>query len=212
MADQRVSTLALGAGDSIGGNLSLDFANTNSWDPTDRSHGERLRTYTDLLNWSHSEGLISRRVQGQLLRHAGTDPGAADSALAAALDLRRHLHDIFRAFAAGSRPHRASMTTFNRFLNDLSPQLRYEARGIAWDWRVGPPDLKSVLRPVVWAAAQLMRSEDLRRVKICAGERCGWLFVDRSRRHNRRWCDMRDCGNRAKVKRHYYRHRGTNPA
>jgi predicted RNA-binding Zn ribbon-like protein len=29
------------------------------------------------------------------------------------------------------------------------------------------------------------------------------LFLDTSRNRSRRWCDMKDCGNRAKVKRHY---------
>jgi predicted RNA-binding Zn ribbon-like protein len=32
---------------------------------------------------------------------------------------------------------------------------------------------------------------------------CGWLFVDESRNGSRRWCSMKDCGNRAKARRHY---------
>jgi predicted RNA-binding Zn ribbon-like protein len=28
-----------------------------------------------------------------------------------------------------------------------------------------------------------------------------------SRNHSRRWCDMGDCGNRAKARRHYRRHK-----
>jgi predicted RNA-binding Zn ribbon-like protein len=31
--------------------------------------------------------------------------------------------------------------------------------------------------------------------------------VDTSRKGNRRWCSMGDCGNRHKARRHYHRHR-----
>ncbi|MCY1144151.1 CGNR zinc finger domain-containing protein [Actinoplanes sp. Pm04-4] len=36
------------------------------------------------------------------------------------------------------------------------------------------------------------------RVKACHALDCGWVFQDASRNAARRWCDMRDCGNRAK--------------
>ncbi|EPZ91129.1 CGNR zinc finger [Burkholderia cenocepacia BC7] len=42
-----------------------------------------------------------------------------------------------------------------------------------------------------------MRSDDFARVRQCG--RCTWFFVDRGRGVGRRWCDMRTCGNRAKV-------------
>ena len=50
-----------------------------------------------------------------------------------------------------------------------------------------------------------LTSEELDQVRECAGNTCGWLFVDMSRNHSRHWCDMRDCGNRAKVRRYYQR-------
>jgi predicted RNA-binding Zn ribbon-like protein len=33
------------------------------------------------------------------------------------------------------------------------------------------------------------------------------LFLDHSRNHSRKWCDMSSCGNRAKARRHYQRKR-----
>jgi predicted RNA-binding Zn ribbon-like protein len=44
-------------------------------------------------------------------------------------------------------------------------------------------------------------------LKHCAADDCGWLFLDRSRNHARRWCDMKVCGNNAKARRFYRRHR-----
>ena len=74
----------------------------------------------------------------------------------------------------------------------------------AWDWT--PENaLDRVLWPVVRDAAELLSGEDLDRVGRCADANCGWLFLDTSRNHSRRWCSMKDCGNRAKARRHYQR-------
>ena len=61
------------------------------------------------------------------------------------------------------------------------------------------------LWPVLRSAAALLTSDDIARIRECAAERCAWLFIDHSRNRSRRWCDMRDCGNRAKARRHYAR-------
>ena len=36
------------------------------------------------------------------------------------------------------------------------------------------------------------------RVKACASPGCRWGYLDASRNRSRRWCDMAECGNRAK--------------
>jgi predicted RNA-binding Zn ribbon-like protein len=41
---------------------------------------------------------------------------------------------------------------------------------------------------------------------LCRADDCGWLFVDASRNRSRRWCDMSECGNRAKAQRFRARH------
>ncbi|MEU6657487.1 CGNR zinc finger domain-containing protein [Streptomyces sp. NPDC046821] len=43
-------------------------------------------------------------------------------------------------------------------------------------------------------------------IKECAAPRCTRLYVDRSHRGSRRWCDMTRCGNRAKAAAHRSRH------
>jgi predicted RNA-binding Zn ribbon-like protein len=40
---------------------------------------------------------------------------------------------------------------------------------------------------------------------VCAGEGCGWMFLDESRNASRRWCDSRDCGNRERVRKYLAR-------
>ena len=49
-----------------------------------------------------------------------------------------------------------------------------------------------------------------RRVKACAEPDCRWAFLDLSRNASRRWCDMSECGNRAKNR--AWRSRQNSPA
>ncbi|QBF32487.1 CGNR zinc finger domain-containing protein [Thalassococcus sp. S3] len=57
----------------------------------------------------------------------------------------------------------------------------------------------------VSALSILMDDREWRRLKICPGERCGWLFIDETKNARRTWCSMQTCGNRAKAARHYAR-------
>ncbi|GII76434.1 hypothetical protein Sru01_14160 [Sphaerisporangium rufum] len=41
---------------------------------------------------------------------------------------------------------------------------------------------------------------DWPRLKQCPNHECGWVFWDATRSRTRRWCSMRVCGNRAKVR------------
>lgn len=38
------------------------------------------------------------------------------------------------------------------------------------------------------------------RLKVCSAEDCRWMFYDRSRNRSGTWCQMAECGNRAKVR------------
>jgi len=84
-----------------------------------------------------------------------------------------------------------------------------ERGGVAEGWRRSD-SLDQVLWPVAIDAWDLLTEPELARVRQCpiADGGCGWLFLDSSRSGNRRWCDMRTCGNRAKVRAHYSRAAG----
>jgi predicted RNA-binding Zn ribbon-like protein len=71
-----------------------------------------------------------------------------------------------------------------------------------WQWDEDATDLDRVLWPIAQSAAELLTSPELARVRECAKEHCNWLFVDRSKNRSRRWCDMQECGNVAKVRRY----------
>lgn len=76
----------------------------------------------------------------------------------------------------------------------------------AWSWADEPLDLEMPLWPIARSAAELLTSPAaLPTLRLCASERCAWLFLDTSRNGSRRWCSMRTCGNRAKARRHHAR-------
>ena len=180
----------------VGGEACLDFNNTVSWNregPTD----ERLQTHDDLLAWGVFAGLAgeSRKEGGRRV-------------LDDALQLRETLHRILSPLSRWHAPAPEDLAEFNKFLARAVARVRI-ARGkgtFSWDFSDSAGELDPVLAGVVWSAARLLTSSDLKLLRECANPDCGWLFVDRSRRKNRRWCEMRECGNRAKARRYYRRH------
>jgi predicted RNA-binding Zn ribbon-like protein len=101
------------------------------------------------------------------------------------------------------------LATFNSALSAALAQSQVikTAEGFAWDWNAAEDALDRMLWPVMQDAADLLTSSALDRVGQCADDQCGWLFLDTSRNRSRKWCSMKDCGNRAKARRHYQRSR-----
>jgi predicted RNA-binding Zn ribbon-like protein len=121
---------------------------------------------------------------------------------------------IYRIFSAVVRGEEASLSDVDVLNDEVSiglahARLTQRGGGFEWGWEAGEGALDRVLWVVARSAADLLTSDKLQRVTECASERCGWLFMDLSRNHSRRWCDMNECGNRAKARRHYERtHKG----
>jgi predicted RNA-binding Zn ribbon-like protein len=187
-----------------GGRPCLDFSNTLSGG---RAHPiERLTTYEDLVAWARQASVLSEGDARRLLRKAEQHPKHGAKALAEAIALREALYRIFSSAADDSGPLGADLETLNTALARALDHLRVarNGKGFTWEWDPGDA-LDRMLWPVVRSAADLLVSDDVRRVRRCGGENCDWLFLDTSRNHSRRWCSMRDCGNRAKARRYYAR-------
>ncbi len=194
----------------VGGSLCLDFNNTVDWTGLEPKAGELLPSYERLVAWGHEAGVLSDRDRQRLLLRARKQPGAAGRALERAWAVRRTIHTIFFAVLESERPDPALLRRLNELLAEVPAQVGLAAAEpvFAWTWPCDPDDLACVLWPVVGSAAHLLTGPDLARLKTCANEECGWLFLDESRRHNRRWCEMGVCGNRAKARRFYARQKG----
>jgi predicted RNA-binding Zn ribbon-like protein len=188
----------------LGGALCLDFVNTVEWrgapDPS-----ERLTGYGELLIWAEAAETIGRKERIRLEAMAEQRPAVAAAALADAIGLRETLAEIFGADA----PRHAQIERLNAWLARAPERRRLAASGgaVAWAAEPGGDAFLAPLWPVVWSAADLLVSGNSAHVRACADRRCAWLFLDTARGRHRRWCSMEGCGNRAKARRHYRRHR-----
>lgn len=190
----------------IAGDPALDFLNTLAT-PVDVSV-EWLGTGEALVNWLGRARLVPDDALKTLLSNAV--PGELDAVAGQA----RALRDWFRAFVHKYRgkplPHGVlkELEPLNRLLcrderfAQVVPNVD-EARGkkalsLAWEEMRHWHSSESLLIPIAESMAKLVCNEDFTFVKACEGPTCVLLFIDRTRRHARRWCSMAVCGNRAK--------------
>jgi predicted RNA-binding Zn ribbon-like protein len=134
-----------------------------------------------------------------------------------------HLRGVIRATAeeitTDGSPSRGTVRELNHVLRDglHFHQLEMNADGTAYGLaRVGDR-LDQARATIAGTLAEFVARGRVDRLRICANPGCREVFVDRSRTGRRRWCDMRTCGNQAKVARHRARRRtigtaGTLPA
>lgn len=192
--------------DPVGGNLALDLANTanRAARPEPR---DKLHTYEDLVVWGERTGVLSASGSASLRAEAEARPDDAAAVLARTIDLRETVYRIFSAVSGGTDPDAADILALDAYLREGAAQRRLERGhdGWTWKWEAGGEPLAQLLWPTAYAAATLLTEGELARVKECGNDDCGWLFVDMSKNRSRRWCDMKDCGNRAKARRHYRR-------
>jgi predicted RNA-binding Zn ribbon-like protein len=189
----------------------LDFVNTVGARVTSKPGflREKLTTYQALLSWGHLSGVIGANESRRLAHWAANHPRDAAAVLARAKKLREALYRIFQLLLEKGQPQRRDLSIFSRELAiaRTHEKLARTGNGFAWAWDSSQNKLDRVLWPIARCAADLLTSAGLSQLRQCGGEECGWLFLDTSRNRSRQWCDMRDCGNRAKVKRFRQRQR-----
>lgn len=187
--------------------LCLDFANTRSWRGR-ATPQEDLGDFEQLIAWSVAAGAIDG-ASGKALAVWGRDHPARSAAIfGEALQLRETIYRLFDRGPEGL-PRDDDFNRLNRALAAAPARmtLRSAADGFAWGVARLKPTATSVLAAVLWSAADLLIDPRRRRVRACANDQCRWVFLDDSKSGNRRWCAMSSCGNRAKARRHYHRHR-----
>ncbi len=191
----------------LGGDPSVDFVNTvEDW--LSEVPVDKLKSYGDLLDWSQQAGIVGSELVSSLWKAASECEQDSERVLRRARSFRQRLYRILAAVAAGDPPDAKDLDAITALARKAAAHSRLErgnggfawvldeAKGCELDW-----PLWELARNVV----ALLTSESLKHVRQCADDTCGWLFIDRSRNHSRRWCDMSSCGNRAKARRNYAR-------
>jgi predicted RNA-binding Zn ribbon-like protein len=189
------------------GHPCLEFTNTVN-DHASEKPGETLFKYEDLLAWANRVGLLGGEQLDRLTHKAARQPHRAARVFATALELREAIYRIVVAHTKVKPPLKDDLTIINSVLSHptRSAQVVYHAGRFEWEWVFDENALEVPLWILALSTVNLITSEYYERVGQCADEDgCGWLFVDTSKNHSRRWCDINDCGNRAKQRRYQKR-------
>ncbi len=194
--------------DFTGGYVCLDFTNTLE-DRPDETPQELLSSYSDLIAWGRQAQIVSDEEARRLLEEEARRPDEAKATLQRAMTLREALYRICEKVVEEGAPEESDLWILDSVLSQGMVQARIlaEGNGFRWGWLDKGEALESVLWVVARPAADLLTSELRHAVRICGAEDCGWLFLDTSKNHSRRWCNMKSCGNRAKARRYLDRNR-----
>jgi predicted RNA-binding Zn ribbon-like protein len=187
--------------DFCGGHVAIDFTNTvgdRGGEPQ-----EHFNTFGDIVAWAEARGVVSRRRAAALRHRAASDPEGARRAYRRAIELREALYRVLGATADVRRPSPADLGVLNAHVSATFAGAALSSTGVRFTLETAGDDgLDDVVRPVVRAAVDLLTSAALvAHIGRCADDSCAWLFLDTTRSRTRRWCDMKSCGNRNKVRR-----------
>ncbi len=190
-----------------GEELFVAFANTLAY--TRGIVEDRVPDTDSLLAWLRAQRLISGRAQSAEAFTLRRDPAEA----ARRLERFRHLRDVLRAIstevAARGRPTRIQLRRLNHILRHglHYHQLETARDGTRYAFAQVGDRLDQARATIGSSLAQFLADDVPERLRICDNDACRLVFVDRSPTRRRRWCDMRTCGNQAKVARHRARAR-----
>lgn len=142
------------------------------------------------------------------LAHWLTDQGLAENGAknlrATAADLRRaiELREALRAHLLAHHDQpldpQAAVT-----LDETARRARLTVRFTGRDETALEPEAGGVdgaLGRLLAIVARAIEDGTWQRLKVCPADTCQWAFYDASRNRSAVWCDMRVCGNRAKVR------------
>jgi len=181
----------------LSGRLCLNFCATigERW----RGRHERLLAPADLARWY---------VEAQLILEA---PPLDTGDLELARVVREAIYRAATALTATERARRADEAIINSAARaaPLVPQMRNAA--LHWSTpsgTAGPAFISTVARDAI----DLLTGPYAGRVRVCASDECGILFVDSSRPGQRRWCSSAACGGRERASSYRRRHRDGRPA
>lgn len=192
---------------------ALDFVNTldNRFGATGTR--ELLPEYPDLLAFMEQSSVLSTRQLSVLRKRSRS--AQASTALDRAHDFREVLASAFYEIAAKGKPPHATLKRIEEYSLEAQShrQLFWTRNGAGdealqranWDWERMENSVELPLWAIVQSAADLLTSHEIAHVHECGSPTCRWLFLDTSKNHSRRWCDMTICGNRMKARRYQAR-------
>jgi len=193
----------------IGGNVALDLVNTLDWRFREEPPPEELlNDYADLAHFTEQSGLMGDALARRLIRNVSESKAA--QVVGAVRELREAAAKVLYAALEGDDPPSSPVKALDRFFRVAreSQRLLWDGEKLAWELAQPPVPPELPLWMLSLSAAELMTTEQMHKLRECGNAECRWLFLDTSKNHTRRWCEMKICGNRMKARRFKAQHRG----
>ncbi len=192
---------------------ALELCNTGAgWTQSDHGRLSPAKDYLvdarTLLVWAGTVGVLSPVEVTEGERAAAADAAAAARAVAEAVRLRAALYAL-----CTTAPQVWGTEEVDRPVAGLRAAVAAAVRVSSLrpigdsrsTWDGGPDPLRRPVHRLALLGMSLLADIGPAAVGRCAGEGCGWLFLNRGGR--RVWCLMPLCGNRAKARRYAERNR-----
>lgn len=179
--------------------LFVDFANTLH--VHDGEADDRVASADALRAWLAERSLAA----------ADAPLAGVERAMPAFHGLRDLVRDVTERLVERGRPSARQVGRLNRVMREALHYHRLEPAVGSTRFTIGQvgDQLDQARSAIAGSLAHYVAEHDVGRLRICAADDCRWRFIDRSPAGRRRWCDMRTCGNRAKVAAHRQRRRST---
>ncbi|TWD79207.1 putative stress-induced transcription regulator [Kribbella amoyensis] len=189
----------------VGADPVLDFLNTRAdWSGRGPARSEWLTGYETLVIWSGHVGLLPDATVFRLIEQASAHPTDASRRFEAALAFRADLYDVLTDTSGSAAAFERVARVIERAAGRRQLTALSNLHGVGATWELAE-DLNLPLDQLAVLAGDLLTGPQRAQVRLCAGDACGWLFLDP--RGRRRWCSMATCGNRSKVRAHAARTR-----
>jgi predicted RNA-binding Zn ribbon-like protein len=190
----------------VAGHPVLDLVNTLDWRFRDNGPEELLASYNDLLRFCAQSGFLHAKQIRQIMRTSAEGPAA--EALVSCRELREAAAEILYAAVDDRTPAGSQLKRLDRIFQEARDRQRLVWSAPRLHWELPSecgPDLPFWM--LALSTARLLTSDDMQRLRACEKPDCRWLFIDTSKNHTRRWCDMKICGNRMKARRFKAQHK-----
>jgi predicted RNA-binding Zn ribbon-like protein len=191
----------------VGGHVALDLVNTVSWRLDSKRRRDNLPDYAALIGWCQQASLLDPGTCRQLLAAAPGHPRLTQRTVHDVRTLRERSHTLLASLVDDGEPPRAVVTPPGLRALLLDALAHSELTGPPMRWQLTPDRHTDIPLLLTLQVLDLLQSPQLPLLRQCQGRGCGWLFLDGTRSHTRRWCSTSLCGNRARARRHYTRHR-----
>ena len=184
-----------------GGHPALDLVNTLDWRFRESGPEELLNDYGDVLGFAEQTGLLRAVDARKLLR--GVPEGKGKDVVEAVRRVRESAAEVLYAAVDGTRPSASALRRLEACFAEAKEHQELKWDGEKLNWTL--PQATSLPALPLWllslSTAEFMTSEQMHHLRECGNAECRWLFVDTSKNHTRRWCNMKICGNRMKARR-----------